>query len=258
MYRFHKTPFEQIIHNILSVVESQNASYTFPTVASTALQKPDLLRKIVDAKCEIAVHGYQHVKYPLISAEAQENDMGKALAVFRRMGIPVKGFRAPYNAYDSNTPSIVEKHRFLWDAGIGYANENRCKTDFFKLRQSGRDLDFFCIPLNDLSDDMMIDELQYSVNEMTKHLTKALDEAKKTKGVIMFDLHPIRIGQPQYVEVLDRLVSHGTKIGAWFPTVSEAVNTKISKGDWKGYDFCCLLTGDVDNFHFSDYIKRLR
>jgi peptidoglycan/xylan/chitin deacetylase (PgdA/CDA1 family) len=258
MYKFHKTPFEQIIDNILNVVSKYGASYTFPTVASTAAQKPDLLRKIIDAKSEIAAHGYQHVKYPLISAEDQNTDVTRAVASFRKMRIPIKGFRAPYNAYDSNTPAIIEKHGFLWDAGIGYSKENRSKTDFFKLSQSGRELNFVCIPLNELSDDLMIDELQYSANEMVRHLTKALDGAKKAGGVIMFDLHPIRIGQPEYVNVLDRLVSYGTNIGGWFPTVSEAVKAKASGRSWNGRDFCCLLTGDVDNFHFGDYLKRLR
>jgi peptidoglycan/xylan/chitin deacetylase (PgdA/CDA1 family) len=257
MYRFYRTPFEQIIDNILATLSKYDACYTFPILASTAIEKPELLRKIVDSKCEIAAHGYEHVKYTLISLEDQDSDIERAKTTFRKMGINVKGFRAPYNAYDLHTPELVEKHGFLWDAGVGYSEENRTKTQFFKLKSSGRELNFFCIPLSGLSDDMMIDELKYSPKEMVKHLSKALDEARKLRAVVMFDLHPIRIGQPEYVEVIDRLVSYGKKIGGWFPTVSEAVSTRSSRGDWKGYDFCCLLTGDVDNFHFRDYVKRL-
>jgi peptidoglycan/xylan/chitin deacetylase (PgdA/CDA1 family) len=257
MYRFHRIPFDQIIENIIGVLSKYDASYTFPILASTAAEKPDLLKKIVSSKSEIAAHGYRHVKYPLISPEEQDNDIELALKLFRTMGISIKGFRAPYNAYDSYTPPLIEKHGFLWDAGIGYSRENRLKTEFFKISSHGRELSFYCIPLNELSDDMMIDELGYSSAEMVKQLTKALENARKAKGVIMFDLHPIRIGQPQYLGVLEGLLSYGKKIGGWFPTVTEAISAQASKGDWNGHDFCCLLTGDVDNFRFRDYVKRL-
>lgn len=257
MYRFHRTPFEEIIENILSVMESHEAYFTFPTVASTATQKPDLLKKIIHQGSEIAVHGYQHVKYPLISIKDQESDMIRALRTYEKLGIPIKGFRAPYNSYDSNTAELIERHGFRWDAGIGYLKENREKTDFFKVIQGNRELSFVCIPLNELSDDLLIDELHCSPKEMVKRLCHALDYAKKSRGVIMFDLHPIRIGQAEYVGVLDRILSYGERIGGWFPTVSQAVEIGASKSDWNGHEFCCLLTGDVDNFYFRDYLRRL-
>jgi peptidoglycan/xylan/chitin deacetylase (PgdA/CDA1 family) len=257
MYRFYKTPFEQIIDNILEVVARYDVHYTFPTLASTAREKPDLLRRIVDAKCEVGAHGYRHVKYTMISGREQDIDIERAKNTFRKMGIDVRGFRAPYNAYDFHTIELIERHGFLWDAGIGYSGENRSKTQFFKLKSSNRELNYVCIPLSGLSDDMMIDELGYSPNEMVKHLTKALEQAKQAKAVVMFDLHPIRIGQPEYIAVLDELISYGKTIGGWFPTVSDAVLTRGLRGDWRGYDFCCLLTGDIDNFHFRDYVKRL-
>jgi peptidoglycan/xylan/chitin deacetylase (PgdA/CDA1 family) len=257
MYRFHRTPFEKIIDNILRVMEFHDASFTFPTVASTGSQKPGLLKKIIDQNCEIAVHGYQHVKYSLISIDEQENDLTRALRTYKRLGIPIKGFRAPYNSYGAKTPELIEKYGFKWDAGIGYLEENRQKTAFFKLIQHSRELNFVCIPLNRLSDDLMIDELHYSPDEMVKRLCHAMDIAKESQGVIMFDLHPIRIGQPEYVGVLDRIVSYGKKIGGCFPTVSQAIELWGSRGNWNGHEFCCLLTGDVDNFYFRDYLRRL-
>jgi peptidoglycan/xylan/chitin deacetylase (PgdA/CDA1 family) len=257
MYRYYQTPFEEIIGNILEVLSRHDAHYTFPTLASTAIEKPDLLKKIVESRSEVAAHGYNHVKYTLIKLEDQERDIERAKVTYQKMGVEVKGFRAPYNAYSPNTLELIEKHGFLWDGGIGYAEENRNKMDLFKLKSSGRDLNFYCVPLSGLSDDMMIDELGYSPNEMIRQLSKALDKTKESKAVIMFDLHPIRIGQPEYIVVLDKLISYGKREGGWFPTVTEAVLTRISKGDWNGYDFCCLLTGDIDNFHFRDYVRRL-
>lgn len=256
MYRFHRLPFEKIAANILEVTQKHGAGFTFPTVASVATQKPELLRKIVSSGSEVAVHGYRHVKYPLISARSQEGDVRRALQTYAKLGIKVSGFRAPYNAYDENTPRILDRAGFLWDAGIGYSPANRRKKAMFRVDVNGRDSDFICIPLNILSDDLMIDEYGYSPRQMRDALNGALDEASKSGSVVMFDLHPIRIGQPEYVGVLDRMISYGKGLGGWFPTVSEAVKTGEA-GDWRGHKFCCLLTGDIDNFYFSDYLRRL-
>ena len=257
MYRFHRTPFEEIIGNILNITTKYNAAFTFPTVASTAIQKPELLREIISAKSEIAIHGYQHLKYPLISKEEQRNDLRMAVKAYRKLSIPINGFRAPYNAYNSSTLLAVDEQGFAWDAGIGYSRDYNSKTDFFKVTEDNRELRFVCIPLNELSDDLLIDEFHYSTRLMTKSLKGKLDWIRESHGVIMFDLHPIRIGQPNYVSVLEDLISYGTSIGGWFPTVSEAVERKMKKGDWNGHEFCCLLTGDIDNFYFRDYLRRL-
>jgi peptidoglycan/xylan/chitin deacetylase (PgdA/CDA1 family) len=256
MYRFHRLPFETIVGNILEVTQKHGVGFTFPTVASVATQKPQLLRKIVNSGGEVAVHGYRHVKYPLISAASQENDVRRALHTYARLGIKVSGFRAPYNGYDKNTLGILDRAGFLWDGGIGYSPANRERKQMFRVKIDGRDSSFVCIPLNFLSDDLMIDVYGYTPRQMVNALKGALDEASMSGSVVMFDLHPIRIGQPEYVVVLDRIISYGKSVGGWFPTVSEAVATGV-KGDWRGNKFCCLLTGDIDNFYFSDYLKRL-
>ena len=256
MYRFHRLPFEKIIGNMLDVTQKHGAGFTFPTVASVATQKPELLPKIVDSGGEIAAHAYTHVKYSLISAEGQENDVKRALRTYARLGVKVSGFRAPYNAYDANTPRILDRAGFLWDGGIGYSPANREKKEMFRVKVDGRDSNFVCIPVNHLSDDLMIDEYGYTPTQMVRALNRVLDDAKDSGSVVMFDLHPIRMGQPEYVVVLDQIISHGKNLGGWFPTVSEAIRSGES-GDWKGHKFCCLLTGDIDNFYFSDYLKRL-
>ncbi len=258
MYRFHRTPFEEIIQNLLHVLEKHGAYFTFPTVASTAEQKPELLREILGHGCEIASHGFKHIKYTLISTAEQQNDIAKSLRTFQELKVPIKGFRAPYNAYGQTTPEIVQKAGFLWDAGIGYALENRGKSDFFTIAPPSEELGkLVCIPLNGTSDDLLIDELHCSPGEMARRLCRELDKAKESRGLVMFDLHPIRMGQAQYVGVIDRLIEYGKNNGGWFPTVTQAVESKMKGKEWEGHSFCCLLTGDVDNFHFRDYLKRL-
>ncbi len=243
--------------NILQTTQKYGASFTFPIVASVATQKPELLKQIIESHNEIAIHGYQHVKYTLISTERQDADLRHAIETFKHLGIPFHGFRAPYNAYGPSTPSLIEKCGFIWDGGLGYSKENRTKTQLFRISQDGRELSFLCFPLDELSDDLMIDERNYLLQDMKIALRRRIDEARKLNGLVAFDLHPIRIGQPEFIPVLEDLISYGTNVGGWFPTVSQAIERNLAKSDWNGHEFCCLLTGDIDNFYFRDYLKRL-
>ena len=257
MYKLHRLPFEKIVGNILEVTQNHGVGYTFPIVASVAAQKPELLKTIAASGAEVAIHGYRHLKYPMLSAESQEKDVKKAMETFAGLGVHAQGFRAPYNAYGEDTPGILERAGFLWDGGIGYAPNNRDRTDMFKVQVDGHDSTFDCIPVNYLSDDLMVDDYGYTADQMAASVNKALDGARKSKAVIAFDLHPIRMGQPQYVPVFDKIISYGKSLGGWFPNVSEAVKFRRSHHDWGGYEFCCLLTGDIDNFYFRDYLRRL-
>lgn len=177
---------------------------------------------------------------------------------FRNMKIPIHGFRAPYNAYTDYTPKILEKRRFLWDAGIGYAARYRDWRRFFRIQVNSKESSFVCIPLCELSDDYMIDECGLKNRQMVRILRKAIKQTAEENGVIMFDLHPIRIGQPEYIDVLRQVLAYGTELGGWFPTVTDAVNQWCKHREWKhNASFCCLLTGDIDNFTFTDYLSRL-
>ena len=97
-----------------------------------------------------------------------------------------------------------------------------------------------------------------AANKKRETRRAAIKEASEKGGVIMFDLHPIRIGQSKYVDALKDVVEYGKELNGWFPTVTEAVNYWSEHGSWKhDASFCCLLTGDIDNFSFFDYLQRL-
>jgi peptidoglycan/xylan/chitin deacetylase (PgdA/CDA1 family) len=258
MFKLHAVPFSTLLGNMFNVLEPHKAKFTFPTVASVAINNVELTREIVRRGHEVAVHGFKHVNYSYITGKQQDHDIGKALDAFKGLDIPVFGFRAPYNVYTEDTPKLVEKHGFLWDIGIGFNIKYRTGNSMFKVQIKNHESSFVCVPLNRWSDDYMIDLQGFTVSQMQETLKKALKEAAEKGGVVMFDLHPIRMGQPKYVNVLNSAVEYGTELNGWFPTVTEAVNYWKEHGKWKhDAPFCCLLTGDIDNFSFLDYVQRL-
>jgi peptidoglycan/xylan/chitin deacetylase (PgdA/CDA1 family) len=258
MFRFHVVPFSTLLENMFNVLEPYQAKFTFPLVASIASKDPMLTRKIVRRGHEVAVHGFKHVNYSYVTERRQDEDIRKALDTFSALGVPVFGFRAPYNVYTEGTPKLLEKHGFLWDIGIGYNRKYRTGNSMFRIKIAEHESSFVCVPLNSLSDDFMIDIQGFSNSQMKKKLKQVLKETCESGGVVMFDLHPIRMGQFKYVNVLKNIVEYGTEINGWFPTVTEAVNYWNKHGKWKhDAPFCCLLTGDIDNFTFFDYLQRL-
>jgi len=258
MLKFHMTPFGTLLRNIFDVMEQYEARFTFPIVASIALKNIEHVNEILTFGHEVAVHGFKHVMYTYLSEPQQENDIKKAVKTFKELGIPTRGFRAPYNTYTEHTPRLVEKYGFLWDAGIGYNPKCRERTSFFRVPLNNHLSSFICIPLNRWSDDAMIDLYGFKSHQIGENLKRVIKRTREKHGVVMFDLHPIRIGQRQYIDGLKQALAYGTQLNGWFPSVTEAVEQWRRNRKWKhNADFCCLFTGDIDNFAFLDYIRRL-
>jgi len=257
MYRLHRTPFEEILNNMFEVLSRHDAKFTFPIVAAVAAMRPDLVRLIQEEGHEIASHGHIHVRYPQISAEARERDLRTSIQVLRGLGVNVRGFRAPYDNYTDDMPEMLERQGLTWDGGLGYRPEHREKTHFFHVTVRGKPSDVTYIPLNVWSDDRMIDTFQMTPAQVTRRLIHEVDLAARHGGVLMFDLHPIRMGQRQYVVCLDELLEHANSVGAWVTTPTLAIEQWRSREQWPGdAEFCLLLTGDIDNWVFSDYLRR--
>lgn len=257
MLKLHNTPFSTILGNIFGALDHYSAKFAFPVVAAVASMRPELIHDIIDEGHEIASHGYNHIRYTTLSEVGRERDLRASLTVLRGMGVTVNGFRAPYDNYTDDMPSILHRLGMAWDGGLGYRPEHRGSRRFFHQDLGGTESVTTFIPLNVWSDDLMIDRMNMQPEQITKRLLMEVDKAAEQGGVLMFDLHPIRIGQSKYVGCLAALVEHASTLGAWIPTPTEAVKHWKEHGKWKGDStFCLLLTGDIDNWVFADYLRR--
>jgi peptidoglycan/xylan/chitin deacetylase (PgdA/CDA1 family) len=251
-------PFHKLLSRIFTTLEEYDASFTFPLVAHIAKTHQKYVDFLKSYPYEIAIHGYKHIRYEYLSAKQMELELKLAVDTFKELNIPFKGFRAPYNNYSEDTKRLLEQFGFEWDIGIGYRPEYQATFQFFNYQfDDGKKSTYTCVPLNKLSDDLMIDQLNMKAKQMAAVLIEQLELAKEENGVVMFDLHPIRLGRKEYINSLKLLLEHGQKINAWFPTVSEAIGYWKKKKKWKDdAPVCCLLTGDIDNFTFWDYLRR--
>lgn len=258
MMRLHRTAFQTILSNMFEALDEGDGHFAFPTVAAIAKMRPELVCEIEREGHEVASHGYNHVRYPSLSKTQREQDFALSLQTYRKLGIKIQGFRAPYDRYTDDMPAMLEKYKLLWDGGFGYREEHRERTQFFNVSIDDRPSKVTYIPLNIWSDDLMIDKKGMGPKEVTRVLQDTITQASKTQGLIMFDLHPIRMGQPEFAGCIRDICIHATSLGAWCPTPSEAIAYWKTHKRWKGdSSFCLLLTGDIDNWVFSDYLRRM-
>ncbi|NHJ46849.1 MAG: polysaccharide deacetylase family protein [Asgard group archaeon] len=260
MSRYHRQPFHKLLSRIFETLEEYDANFTFPLVAHIAKihQKKKNLDILTSSPYEIAIHGYKHIRYEFLTTEQMKQELQIATETFKELKIPYKGFRAPYNNYSEDTKRLLEEFDFEWDIGIGYRPEYQETFQFFNHQlDDGKKTTYACVPLNKLSDDYMIEQLKMNADQMATALIEQLEKAKEINGVVMFDLHPIRLGRKEYISSLKLLLEHGQKINAWFPSVTEAIDYWKKHKKWKdNAPVCCLLTGDIDNFTFWDYLRR--
>lgn len=257
MYRFHSTPFDDILTRMFDVLDKYDSHFTFPLTASSGSHHPEMVELLKSSGNEIAIHGFKHIRYDFIPPQKQKEDLESAIKVFNELKIPYKGHRTPYNQYTKYTERLVEQKGFLWDGGIGYRKENQERTVMFKqVLSTGKESSYMCIPLSIWSDDYMIDYLAYNAKQIAQKLIITTKKAKDQGGVAMFDLHPVRIGQKNYIASIEAILDYCRKHDIWVPNTAEAVEYWSNHKKWKGATACCLLTGDIDNFTFWDYLRR--
>jgi peptidoglycan/xylan/chitin deacetylase (PgdA/CDA1 family) len=258
MLKLHRTSFDTILRNIYSALDDVHGKFAFPTVAAVAAMKPERIKEMLREGHEVASHGYNHVRYPSLTAEERERDLALSLQTYRKMGVKITGFRAPYDRYTDDMPAMIDRHGLVWDGGFGYQAEHREKTEFFHVPLAAGDSSTTFIPLNIMSDDLMIDNRGWGPKEVTKALTREVSKAARAKGVVMFDLHPIRMGQRDFAGCLHDVVEYSNEVGGWCTTPTEAVTYWRQHNKWRGdAEFCLLLTGDIDNWVFADYLRRV-
>ena len=113
------TSFDTILRNIFEALDDVQGKFAFPTVAAVARMKPERIKEILKEGHEVASHGYNHLRYPTLTDRDREKDFALSLQTYRKMGVKITGFRAPYDRYTPDMPAMINKYRLVWDGGFG-------------------------------------------------------------------------------------------------------------------------------------------
>ncbi len=244
MYQYHRIPFDTILGNIFGVLERYDARFTFTIVASIATE--ELLQMLRERGHEIASHSLYHVKHSGLPFETQLGYIKRSLELLEAQGSPVRGFRAPYNSYDINTFRCLDRLGLAYDSGVRRGERFHELTKPFHLVIDGVSSKFLSFPVCHLSDEALDQSSKTTVLKLFFNYIDTIPD----NGMGVLQLHPVRIGQPRYLEFLERLIGYLASRGYLMPTLIE-----VAEGKAETPAVC--LSGDIDCLSFFDYLRRI-
>jgi hypothetical protein len=74
----------------------------------------DLIKEIAVNGTHMGLHGHHHIDYCLMSGAAQSEDIARGLEKFRKLGLSVSGFRAPFLRSNAETNKAVTDNGLNW------------------------------------------------------------------------------------------------------------------------------------------------
>lgn len=89
-------------------------------VTCDCLEKfPGLFRKLKKEGHEIALHGYMHERWDILSGKEREEKLNAAMKCFKRVfGENPIGFRAPQFSADFELVKLLDRKKFLYDSSV--------------------------------------------------------------------------------------------------------------------------------------------
>jgi len=247
-----------------------------PTINLTAYNLdscPDIVRDLDGV--DVGIHGYRHLPYSNLSPKDQACDLDRAIAAFRRHGLPTKGFRGPYLKTNDVTRKVLESRGFTYDSsiprmsfGMGGALTSRlavlARTRYgevdsspsFPTKVGG----LVEIPVSLPDDELIVDGMGVrKVSTMKRILGLMLERTMATSSLLVLQIHPERYSY--CAEAINSVVKSAAAAGAWRPSLTEIAEWMVRRSDgssswFNGYPFALVVTGDLDALSLPDFVHR--
>jgi|GEM_PF-5024723 len=100
----------------IDLLDEYECRPSFPITALPMQRHPKLTRHLIERGVELAVHAFTHSDLAAMDFEGQSANIGKAVHIFRKLGIPFCGFRAPYLHWNEDTMKVVETYQFRYSS----------------------------------------------------------------------------------------------------------------------------------------------
>ena len=201
---------------VLEVLDFFNVKATFFVPGWVAKTYPELIRILMEKGHEIAGHGYMHERLDKLTSEEE-------IRVFKLMESSIKaltgskplGFRAPYWRWSSSTLGILVERGYLYDSSL--MDDERP----YVIESHGS-------KIVELPVDWRLDDWPYLEHYRTLTPKQLLDMwideieyAAEVGGYVSLTMHPQCIGRGARIRVLEGVLRHAMKLGAYMPRASE-------------------------------------
>jgi len=250
---YHFDPMENLVCRINEVLEKYNSRMTYFIAAYLVERHPRILKTFKGHV--FAPHGYLHLDYSLMLPGDVWIDMKKAVATFKNLGFPPSFFRAPYGRHRLRSNDEELFFKFEAKLGIQYDSSlNLGRPPWKKLHPISLKSGVTVLPYVGISDVGLIERKGITNPEkLAKIYTESVSLGKG--GLVIFDIHPIRIGQKRYIKALDLFLNNISKEERnKLISLDEATREYMTK---EKDETLTVITGDVDTLSIVDYLRRL-
>lgn len=235
----------------LDLLDRYGVSPTFPVTALPLSRHPELASMLLDRGAELAVHAYTHVDLSALEHSRQAENIGRAVTIFRRLGIPFHGFRAPYLRWNEDTMRVVEEYGFryssnqaVWwsvlaehDLSLAEREGMERGRAFYRPRSAEsafvlpyRKRGFVEIPVTLPDDEILFDRMYLRDPSRLAEVWRRIAEESYRRGEIFtVQLHPERIDffSEALSEVLD--FARHRRPGVWMTTLASIARWWMEK-----------------------------
>ena len=205
---------------ILELLRKHEVLATFFVCGRDAERHPDAVRSIVEAGHELAHHGYTHTNPTELSLEAEREELERGLEALRSLGGQVTGYRSPSWETTPHTLGLLREY--------GFAYSSNRLDDLNPYELEGEDL--IEVPVSWILDDAphfwfandTWEKTIRSPREVLDVWLPEIDGIAALGGHVMITAHPMLIGRPSRLAMLEDVISHLINTGAWLCTAAEA------------------------------------
>lgn len=181
---------------------------------------PDMVKSIVEAGHEVAVHGFTHTSPAKLTPEQERDELDRAFDALTGAGGHVTGYRSPSWDVSPHTLDLLEER------GLTYASQ--FMDDLRPYRHPGRRL--IELPVQWMLDDWPFFTWYADNTARTIRSTpeaevvwrEEFDGIRRLRGSYVLTMHPEVSGRPSRIALLDRMIAYVRSHGdAWITTCAE-------------------------------------
>lgn len=106
------------VPRILDLLDTYGIKATFFVPGHTIDSFPEPVEAILKAGHEIGHHSYAHIDPSEQTPAEERQDMERAMATLRRIGVQPLGFRSPSSDYSAATLGLLDEFGFVYDSSL--------------------------------------------------------------------------------------------------------------------------------------------
>ncbi len=248
----------------IDLIRKYDGKITYPIPAITLQRNIGFIEGIDRDFIEWAMHGYVHINYAEENVESFKKHLEMGKSIFRKNGINLYGFRAPYLSISDKFFGGMADEGLSYDSSFSY--DTRILADLIgKNKSAKRILRFYSpgefnirrygelieIPVWLPDDEMLIDRLKLSGDEIEKYLMKAGALSIRLKTPLVLQLHPERFSF--FRNPLENFLKSVKDKGIEMLTLND-LSKKIKKENFLNHGPAVVITGDIDIISLSDLL----